>query len=95
VIIPKVNSLDHHGIPFVMLDAGNLLKQIFDIAMTPISTFNGRDGRNVWNWSISTFPGWCNLEYLLPAPKACAWVVKRMSAISTINRTLLDDNAIL
>jgi len=47
VIIPKVNSLDHHGIPFVVLDAGNLLKQIFDVAMAPIMTFDGRDGCNV------------------------------------------------
>jgi hypothetical protein len=45
--IPKVDPLDHHGIPFVMADAGDRLEHIFDVSMTPVFTLNRRDGGNI------------------------------------------------
>jgi len=32
----------------VVLDAGDLLEQIFDVAMPPVLSFDGRDRGDIW-----------------------------------------------
>jgi len=49
---PKVYSFDHHRVPLVMFDTGDLLKQVLNIPMPPVSAFDCRYGRNVWLVSI-------------------------------------------
>lgn len=44
---PKVNTFDHHGIPFVMTNASNSLQDIFNVAMAPVLTFDGGDRSDV------------------------------------------------
>jgi hypothetical protein len=39
--LPKVDPLDHHGGPFMTLDACHQLEGIFNVAMTPIPAFDG------------------------------------------------------
>jgi hypothetical protein len=41
--VPEVDPLDHHGGPFVTLDASNSLENVFDIAMAPVLTLHGGD----------------------------------------------------
>lgn len=93
--VPEVDSLDHHRVPFVVLDAGDLLEQIFNVAVSPIPTFNGRDRGNICEQSAIYADRMDCTRNVLPAPKAWTWVVNRISAISTTNSKLLDDIAIL
>lgn len=67
--IPEIGSFDHHGSPFVVLDTGDLLKKIFDVAMAPILAFNGRYRCDVFTVS-SRSARFLALGNLLPAPKA-------------------------
>ena len=41
--VPKINTLDHRGGPFVAVDEREGLEHILDVAMAPVFAFDGGD----------------------------------------------------